>query len=190
MTNRREVLRAAAALPLMTGAIAVARPIALHSVLVDARHAGSRRVGSRLAVRGATVQTAAHGDITQVWLTQIGPAWRRGPAAVAGLTERPALFCLEQLALASGMRVVFHAEHVVRPGGDVEHRLLRGAQAANLSARDLVQAGPLWPDRVADAITFHRENSVPVRFGRSDSALEPLLPAGSRLLTSWIIAAA
>ncbi len=190
MTNRREVLQAAAALPLMTGTIVVAQPIALHSVLVDARHPGSRRVGSRLAVRGATVQMAAHGDITQVWLTQIGPAWRRGPAAVAGLTERPALFCLEQFALAAGMRVVFHAEHIVRAEGKVEHRLLRGAQAANLSARDLVRAGQLWPDRVAEAIGFHRENPVPARFGRSDCALEPLLPAGSQLLTSWIIAAA
>jgi hypothetical protein len=192
MTNRREVLRAAAALPLAAGATrlvdATARNRSLH-VLIDQRHAAAKVLGDRLARRGATLHTLSDGDITQVWLRQIAPAWRREPVAVAGLTERPALFCLEQFALACGLRVVFHNEHVAHPSGHTEHRLLRGSRAADLSPTSLSRARSLWPARVADAIETHRErHSAQDRFGRSDAALEPVLSFGATLLTSWIIA--
>lgn len=199
MTNRRDILRAAAvsaALPLMTGATsavgaAQARRIALHAFLIDERYSACLSVGARLSGRGAAIHTIPEGDVTQVWLQSIGPAWRREPVAVAGLTARPALFCLEQLALSCGLRVVFHAEHVIHAGGPTGHSILRGAGAANLSARDLRRAGPLWPARLADAIATHRESALePQRVGPSDAALEPALPPGAQLLTSWIIAAA
>ena len=100
------------------------------------------------------------------------------------------MFCLEQLAFASGLRVVFHGEHVVYPGGGTEHRLLRGAEAVALSAADLERAGPLWPALIADAIGRHRERSARGRFGPSEAALAPVLPPQTQLLASWIIAAA
>ena len=198
MTNRREILQAAAvsaALPLMTGAtsaVDAARGmrIAVHAVLIDERYSASLSVGARLHGRGATVHAIPEGDVTQIWLQSIGPAWRREPVAVAGLTARPALFCLEQLALSCELRVVFHGEHVVIPGGPTEHSILRGAEAANLSARDLRRAGPLWPARLADAIATHCESAAQQRVGPSDAALEPVLPPGAQLLTSWLIAAA
>jgi hypothetical protein len=198
MTNRREILRAAAvspALPLVTGTTsavgaALTTRIALYAVLIDERYSVSRTVGARLSGRGATVHAIPEGDVTQIWLQNIGPAWRREPVAVAGLTARPALFCLEQLALSSGLRVVFHAEHVVHPEAPTEHSILRGAEAADLSARDLRRAGPLWPARLADAIATHRESLLQRRVGPSDAALDPALPTGAYLLTSWIIAAA
>jgi hypothetical protein len=199
MTNRREFLQAAAiAVPVIgaaTGNIAVARPKAsarndLHAVLVDERFAEAHSVAASLANAGTPVHTIPDGDITQIWLSHIGPAWRSSPVAIAGLTARPALFCLEQLALASGLRVVFHAEHVVQAGGDTEHAVLRGADDAFLSARDLRRAGSLWPARIADAITTHRQLARPLSLARSDAALEPVLPPGAQLLTSWIIAAA
>jgi hypothetical protein len=100
------------------------------------------------------------------------------------------LFCLEQFAFASGLRVVFHGEHVVYPGGGTEHRLLRGAEAAALSDAALRHAGALWPALIADVIGSHRERGGRVRFGPSEAALAPILPQQTRLLTSWIIAAA
>jgi hypothetical protein len=196
MTNRREFLKATT-LPVIVGAAGVvdttrasALPLLadLHSVIIDSRHAEARRLGSQLANAGATIHAIPDGDVTQVWLSQIGPAWRREPLAVAGLTARPALFCLEQLALACGLRVVFHGEHVVHPGGRTEHSILRGAEHAHLSLRDLRMAGPLWPARIADVIANHREQAGSMRFGRSEAALEPSVPAGAQLLTSWIIA--
>jgi hypothetical protein len=200
MTNRREFLQAAAiaGLPVIgaaTGNIAVARSRApvrndLHAVLVDERYAEAHSVAATLGSIGTPVHTIPDGDITEVWLSHIGPAWRAGPVAIAGLTARPALFCLEQLALASGLRVVFHAEHVVQASGETEHSVLRGASDAFLSARDLRRAGSQWPTRIADAIATHRQQARPLSLARSDAALDPVLPPGARLLTSWIIATA
>jgi len=197
MTNRREILQAAAvsALPLVTRAtgiadVAVPKPLTLHAFLIDERHAAARSVGARFAARGIPVHAIPGGDITQIWLRQIGPIWSRTPVAVAGLTERPALFCLEQFALASGLRVAFHGEHVTHRHGRTEHSLLRGSEESGLGVHDLRRAGPLWPARLADAIATHRERPMPARFGRSEAALAPTLPPGAQLLTSWIIAAA
>ena len=200
MTNRREFIQAAAitALPVVVGANQVAdraqtnapTHIDVHAVVIDERHPEARAVGARLAAGGATVHAVPDGDITQVWLRHIDPAWRLQPVAVAGLTARPALFCLEQLALSCGLRVVFHGEHVVHTEGRTEHRLLRGAEAAGLSRRDLSRAGPLWPSLIADAMATHRGRKSRARFGPSSAALAPSLPDGAQLLTSWIIAAA
>jgi hypothetical protein len=198
MINRREFLEAAAvcALPASAGArpraddrpTGASRP-ALPFVLIDERHAQARTVGACLTAAGAPVR-AIRGDVTRVWLDHIGPAWRHRPLTVAGLTARPALFCLEQFAFGCGLRVVFHAEHVVHRQGRTEHRLLRGAQAAGVSARDLDLAGPLWPARIAEAIAAHAGQTDGERFGPSDAALSPVVPAEAQLLTSWIIAAA
>jgi hypothetical protein len=198
--NRREFIEAAAisALPGIAGASQrkdepkekLRQPGTLHTVLVDERYRESRSVGARLAARGASLRTLHDGDVTQIWLEHIGPAWRHQPASVAGLTARPALFCLEQFALSCGLRVVFHAEHVVHREGRTEHRLLRGAEAAGLSARELTLAGWLWPARIAEALGAHPKEAGRERFGLSEAALNPTLPAGTQLLTSWIISAA
>jgi hypothetical protein len=207
MTSRREFLEAAAlsALPAIAGNSVAAATVptmglptkaspntvsAFKIVLFDARYPQARNVATRIIRAGATTLHAlADGDITHVWLNEIGPAWQRGPAVVAGLTARPALFCLEQFALSSGMRVVFHAEHVVHPDGQTEHSLLRGAESLRLSSSDLKQAGPRWDARIADALMEYRPRPATQRFGRSEAALEPDIPPQSQLLTSWIIAA-
>jgi hypothetical protein len=108
---------------------------------------------------------------------------------LAGLTARPALFCLEQLARGCGLRVVFHAEHVLHAQGRTEHRLLRGAPAAGISAADLSLAGPLWPSQIAQVIASYSTPTGRERFGLSEAGLHPTLPRGAQLLTSWIIAA-
>jgi hypothetical protein len=195
MTNRRDILQAAAVLPAVVGATRIAAHahtdtaplLPLHTVLIDERHAESRRLGARLAARGIAVHPVPSGDVTEVWLSHIDPLWRREPLAVAGLTERPVLFCLEQLAIGCGLRVVLHLEHDLHADGGTDHALLRGAEAAGLSGRDLTRAGPHWPSRIADALTRHPQRTGR-RYGRSEAALEPSLPAGTRLLTSWIIA--
>ena len=213
MTSRREFLEVAAltALPAIAGvslanAVIPGRSAApttgsapvnpaaagpdLHLVLFDARYSQARSAATRIGRAGAPVHALADGDITQVWLDQIGPAWQRGPVVIAGVTARPALFCLEQFALSSGLRVVFHAEHVVHADGRTEHSLLRGAESVGLSSSDLIRAEGDWSARVADALARYRPDVARPRFARSDAALEPALPAQAQLLTSWIIAAA
>lgn len=197
--NRRLFLEAAAAsaLPAIAGArtndaaerFAIPARGAIHTCLIDERYAPSRTVGGRLRASGADVRAIPDGDITQVWLQHIGPAWREHPLTIAGLTARPALFCLEQLALGCGLRVAFYAEHVVHEQGRTEHHLLRGAPAAGISTVDLSLAGVLWPARIAQAIATYSTPAVRERLGRSEAGLHPTLPPGATLLTSWIIAA-
>jgi hypothetical protein len=157
---------------------------------MDERFIQSRNAGDRLAAGGATLIAIPDGDVTQVWLQHIGPAWKRQPLTVTGLTARPALFCLEQFARDYGLRVVYHGEHIVHVEGRTEHRLLRGAQSAGLAPYDLSLAGWLWPARVAEAMANLSHETPGERFGPSAAALNPSLPLGARLLTSWIIAAA
>ncbi len=207
MTSRREFLEAAAltALPVIAGTplAAAAAPakkpsvvddsaagLAFQFVLFDSRYSQAHSAAVRIGSAGAAVHALADGDITQVWMDHIGPAWQRGPAAIAGVTARPALFCLEQFALSSGMRVVFHAEHVVHANGRTHHSLLRGSDRVRLSAADLTRAGEQWPAHIAGALTRYCPQAEAPRFGRRDAALEPALPPQAQLLTSWIIAAA
>lgn len=202
MTSRREFLEAAAlsALPAVAGTSVRAAAAAdttgrpgtrpeFHLVLFDQRYPQAHSVAARISRAGAVVHPLTDGDVTQVWLSQIGPAWQRGPAVIAGLTARPALFCLEQLALSSGLRVVYHAEHVVHSNGRTEHSLLRGADSLSLSSADLIEAGRQWPARIAEAFASYRPPAARARLGRSEAALDPALPPHAELLTSWIIAA-
>jgi len=197
MTSRREFLGAAAlaALPAMAGASLSWAATGTntgtgHLVLVDARYPQSRSVATRVSRAGAAVHALADGDVTQIWLERIGPAWQRGPAVVAGLTARPALFCLEQLALSSGLRVIFHAEHIIHPDGRTEHSVLRGAEGVRLSSSELSDAGQRWNARIADVLATYRPQATSQRVGRSEAALDPTLPPRTQLLNSWIIAAA
>lgn len=192
VTNRREFLEAAAisALPALAGAKqgvgrrqASSVTVAPHMVLIDERFAEARTVGARMAAAGAAVHAVAEGDVTQVWLQHVGPAWRQQPFTVAGITARPALFCLEQFALGFGLRVVFHGEHVVHQQGRTEHRLLRGPDPMRLAAHDLTLSGRFWPALIAQTLATYPWQAARRRFGRSDAALRPALPPGAHLLT-------
>lgn len=188
MTNRREFLGAAAVLSAapLAGRIAFANPCehpALAAVIIDSRHAPAGDFGARAAVQGIPVR-AIEGDITHVWQTELRALWKTGPTAIAGLTERPALFLLERLAWDHGLRVAFEAEHRPHPGGHAAHRVLRTADA-NL-ALELEAAGRSWPHALAAALVADdRVRSAdfrPTDTGLTAHAGEPTL------LWSWIIA--
>lgn len=199
MTNRRDFLQGAtlAAVPLVSSlppdAVAgTDGPVPrFHAVLVDPRHAESLSFGARLAARGATVKSVREGDITPLWLDDIGPAWREAPVAIAGLTRPPVLFCLEQLAWAHGLRVVFHAEHVIQADSAPGHSLHRRSERPGMPDVDgILTRGPLWPAQVADLVAAQGRLTNPPPAGPSLAALQPRLPRGAELLTSWIIAPA
>ena len=197
MTTRREILQlaACATLPSVLGASspatasAATRHADLHAVLVEASHISARAFGAQLATRGTNVISLQGGDITAAWLAHIQPAWRARPATIAGLTTASALFCFEQLAWSQGLRVVFHAEHIVHADNVVEHALQRVDQGTNVGSAALLRAGAGWPLRLADAMATRRVVTGS-RQGPSWAALEPTLPDGAQLLTSWVIAAA
>jgi hypothetical protein len=189
MTDRREFLQAAAVLttaPIAghafggTGAGSAAR---LDAVVVDTRHAAARDFGSFAELAGAP-RRDVQGDITELWQKELAPRWRESPAALAGLTERPALFLLERLAWDNGLRVVFEAEHLPDGKGGMQHRIVQSADAT--LAHELAAAGADWPAVLADAL-----------IAGSRAATRNALPSGAAMaahlaepvkLYSWIIA--
>jgi hypothetical protein len=135
--------------------------------------------------QGVLAHSIREGDVTDAWLRTLRPAWQRGPAVIAGLTTPPALFCLEQLAFAHGLRVVFHSEHMLMPDGGVSHHVQRTRNLVTAGLLD--RAGSRWPQRLAESLLDSQPRTGP-RPGPSLAALQPVLPGGATLLTSWIIA--
>lgn len=196
-TSRRQFLEGmgwmvplASGLPAVSQARPVAAPASLHALLIDGRYAPARKLGARLAGRGAAVHVVNDGEITDLWLREIQPAWKQRPVAIAGLTGSPTLFCLEQLAWTHGLRIVFHAEHVVLASEAVHSVLMRDAALAEVDNHVLAAAGANWSARVADVFDSYNRNLPIIAAGPSCAGLEPALPRGALLLTSWIIAPA
>jgi hypothetical protein len=163
-------------------------PLPFHAVLIDEQYAEGRSFGATLAARGATVHAVPDGDVTALWLHNIAPAWRHSPVPIAGLTRPPVLFCLEQLAWAQGLRVVFHAEHVIAQGRPVEHTVYQCSQGGlGLAVGDLASRGPLWPGQLADVVAAHGALTRHGPVGPSCAGLAPQFAADAVLLTSWII---
>ncbi|HEX7081570.1 MAG TPA: hypothetical protein VF329_11200 [Gammaproteobacteria bacterium] len=188
MTNRREFLCTAAALsatPLAgRAAFAEGRELAaLEAVVYDSRHPEAREFGARAALLGAPLR-AIEGDVTDLWQHELLARWKAGPRAVAGLTERPALFVLERLAWEHGLRVVFEAEHEPNGSGAAAHRVLRTA-APDL-AHELAAAGRGWTAVLAEAVV-----AGPRTRGhdfRSSQAALTAYPGEPTTLCSWVIA--
>jgi hypothetical protein len=158
-----------------------ARRDSLHAVLVD--------VGTDLAVQVAPLRIVSDGEITELWLREIQPTWKRQPVALAGLTGSSTLFCLEQLAWAHGMRVAFHAEHVVLPSRRVVHTVhWRDPSLVAMDERALTDAGAGWRACIADVFASY-DSALPITaVGPTCAGLEPAIPQGGSLLASWIIA--
>jgi len=188
MTDRRQFLQTAAALsaaPLATRTVfAGGRELGLlDAVVVDSRHADARAFGEHARAMGVPVG-AIEGDITALWSEALLPRWRSGPAALAGLTERPALFLLERLGWDHDLRVVFEAEHEPGANGRFAHTVVRCGDAALAPA--LAAAGSRWTRVLADAM-FTGAGAATRDFRPSGAAMAARLAEPVRL-HSWIIA--
>lgn len=197
MTSRREFLRTAAAFsaaPLAGSAAfageriqsprqAAATEMSFDAVVFDARHKASRDFSLRANVLGAALRVI-EGDITDLWQSEFSRRWKQGPVAIAGLTERHALFLFEHLAWEHGMRVVFEAEHQSAPDGDATHKILRSADHGLV--RELNAAGSRWPRVVADALMAG--SAVPSRASGPTGSAMAEHPGEPDKLYSWIIA--
>lgn len=103
MITRREALKwsaVASAIATGTQAAFAMAPRGLDAVLIDRRFAAQ-------APQAFSGVPALHfqGDVTQVWLETIDPAWRRRGYVLGGITGSDALFVLETLAQQYGRRV-------------------------------------------------------------------------------------
>ncbi|HEX4025382.1 MAG TPA: hypothetical protein VHX52_11895 [Steroidobacteraceae bacterium] len=131
MATRREFLSIAAGLSGLAAWPAAgrlherrrsARSGALLQLVADERIAAGGAFTAQLNRHGARPYVIA-GDVTQLWYATLQPRWKEQPAAVGGLTEADALFCLESLAWDHAMRVVYRGEHRALSDGTMLHRL-------------------------------------------------------------------
>lgn len=197
MSTRRELLQmgiAVTVLPLDATATAWAapsantgwgEPVALYKAVYDTRFAASRAFGERMAARGITT-AATTGDITGLWFDTLYPQWQKGAAAIAGLTARGPLFCLEQLARDHGMRVVFRAQHSSSSAGAVQHEL-EGADVV-VDAVRRVAADTDWVSVVSDVIARHPRASALNASVQVHTARPALQVPEDEVLYSWVIA--
>jgi hypothetical protein len=197
MSSRREFIQrglaasALAASPL-TARLAQAdgsgrEPYRFFTVLFDPTFADGAAFGAE-AVRLGAPASAAGSDAGSVWMNQIEPRWKHGPAVVAGLTGRASLFCLELLARDYGMGVVYRAEHSPAPGGGIRHSITGPERLAKWESR-LTLAGKRWSALAAEMAMSCPEALAPdpgiglLDLGQPSRIVEPSL-------FSWVIAPA
>ena len=186
MTSRRDVLRGAAALPLVApfaGALAAAREsLALERFVFDVRFAESGAIAEHVERLGVALSPVAD-DLMTLWYDDLDLKWRKAPMALAGVTLEDALFVLETFALDRGMHVVYRGEHGLVEGGRITHRL-----AGPAALIELLRPLPAdWEHALASALT-----KCPL--GAPQTARAELVTDGAPLslrdapLYSWIIA--
>src|SRR5271155_3777616 len=117
MVNRRSVLKIGAAtvaemlvkMPVSGRNLSPTRAhIAFHRAVFDERFAECRAFAAEL--HSAGIRTSAiRGDVAKLWYADLRVRLSENRLPFAGLTDRGATFCLEELARDVGMRVIFRA---------------------------------------------------------------------------------
>ena len=187
MTNRREVLRGAVALPFMAlplrAALAAAAPLlSLERFVFDVRFAESAAIAAHAARLGIRLSPIAD-DLMSLWYDELDLAWRKAPMALGGVTLADAFFVLETFARDRNMHVVYRGEHGLVENGRITHRL---AGPAPLIER-LSPLPAAWEQALALALT-----ECPL--GTPPMSQAELVTGGAELslrdvpLYSWIIA--
>jgi hypothetical protein len=113
-------------------------PNALQRAVFDERFAECRAFRGRTAQRRRPVTSAIRGDVAKLWYDDLRVHLRENRLPVAGLTDRAALFCLEELARDVGMRVIFRADHMIDQNGHTQHTAVGPASLVAV-ARNLPQ---------------------------------------------------
>jgi hypothetical protein len=185
MIGRRDILRGAAALPLVAAPFTRALAgdsLALERFVFDVRFAESGAIAEHVKSLGTRLSPVAD-DLMTLWYDELDLAWREKPMALAGVTLADASFVLETFALDRGMHVVYRGEHGLVENGRITHHLAGPAPLIEL----LSPLPPDWESALAKAIT-----ECPL--GASQTARAELISAGRELslrdapLYSWIIA--
>ena len=192
MVNRRSVLKIGAAT--VAGALvkvpASGRNLspgrahtAFHRAVFDQRFAECRAFAAEL--RRAGVRTSGiRGDVSKLWYADLRVHLRENRLPVAGLTDRAALFCLEELARDVGMRVIFRADHIMDQNGNIQHNAVGPASLVAV-ARNLPQEAGFGR---AIAVLLSQFDSVKRRDTSAQKRTGPFSPENKTALVSWLIA--
>lgn len=110
------------------------------------------RLFAQRATRLGAILVGIENDVAGLWYDELRPRLQQGPVALAGLTTRSALFCLQQLASNHWMKVRFRAEHHLASADLIEHRL-QGSEHVLQRAREVLSPHADWRAEMADLVT-------------------------------------
>jgi hypothetical protein len=192
MVNRRSVLKIGAAT--VAGAL-VKMPVsgrnqsptrahmAFHRAVFDERFAECRGFAAEL--HSAGVRTSAiRGDVAKLWYGDLRAHLSENRLPFAGLTDRAAVFCLEELARDVSMRVVFRADHIIGQNGHIQHSAV-GPASLVAAARNLPQEAGFG--RTVAALFGQFDISEPLDLA-AQKRTGPFSSENKTALVSWLIA--
>jgi hypothetical protein len=192
MVNRRSVLKIGAAtvagvlvkVPVSARNLSPAREhIAFHRAVFDERFAECRGFAAELQSAGV-LTSAIRGDVAGLWYDDLRVHLRENRLPVAGLTDRAALFCLEELARDVGMRVIFRADHIIDQNGHTQHTVV-GPASLVAASRELTPE--LGFGRTMARLFRRLDISEPCDTS-AQKRTGPFSPADKTALVSWVIA--
>jgi hypothetical protein len=198
MVNRRRVLKIGAAtvagvlgkMPVSGRNLSPARAhIAFHRAVFDERFPECRGFAAELHSAGVFT-SAIRGDVAKLWYDDLRVHLRENRLPVAGLTDRAALFCLEELARDVGMRVIFRADHVIDQNGYTQHTAVGPASLAAVT-RNLRQQGDGFGRAIAVLFSQFDISGLNISGAGDTSAQKrtgPFSPENKTALVSWLIA--
>jgi hypothetical protein len=165
------------------GALKATQPKILSRGIFDERFTESRIFGNALAARGLRT-SAIGGDIASLWYGDLRDQLRQTRVPFAGLTERSALFCLEELARDVGMRVVTRIDHTIDSDGVVRHEV-SGPTSVKRALQQLDTAGNFGR---LSALLVMQHDSHQARNAEAQKRFGPMAPANTTALVTWAIA--
>jgi hypothetical protein len=192
MVNRRSVLKIATAtaagalvkMPVVGRSLSPTREhIAFHRAVFDDRFAESRGFAAELNGMGVFT-SAIRGDVAELWYADLRVHLSKNRLPVAGLTDRAALFCLEELARDVGMRVIFRADHMMDQNGHTEHSAV-GPASLVAAARSLPQEAGFG--RTVAVLLGQFDANEPCDTS-AQKLTGPFSPQNKTALVSWLIA--
>jgi hypothetical protein len=156
-------------------------------VLFDNASAEGASFGAEAAARGAATRAVGI-DLGSLWMHEIEPQWKDRPAAIAGMTSGPHLFCLELLARDYGLRLVYRVRHEIGASDQCGH-IITGPSVLSSWTDQLAATGRDWPRRAA-ALAMDCPGSL--RPSRDRDLVDLTTRSGltEHSLYSWVIAPA
>ena len=197
MISRRDIIAAAGAVAAVAAPAAgrgqvpqaVRRTVGegglVYTVVYDDRYSEGIRFAGQANSLGYRTR-AISGDVTSLWYDDLYHRWKKGPAAIAGLTTVDAAMCLGMFAADAGMRCVFEAEHRFEDGEtEIGHRVR--APAGWSTIRALETCGEQWPELLPRLM-----GACPVAPAKSEAVHVAAAPARAALdrptMVSWVFA--
>jgi hypothetical protein len=196
MVNRRSVLKigavtAAGGLVKMSVSGRGLSPrranIAFHRAVFDERFAECRAFAAELGSAGVFT-SAIRGDVAELWYDDLRVHLSENRLPVAGLTDRAALFCLEELARDVGMRVIFRADHIIDQDGDQTGHTQHTAVGPASLVAVTHNLPPVAGFGGAMAVLFSRFDISEPRDTTAQKRTGPFSPENKTALVSWVIA--